>query len=768
MQRIVITFSLLLCFAGAKAQWVTTVAGVFETPGFNDGPALSSRFFNPHGIAADSLGHVFVADQHNHTIRIFDTNTNTVSTLAGLAGQPGSTDGTGSAARFNEPWGICATPDGIVFVADTKNNKIRKITPGGQVTTLAGTGNFGTSNGPALNATFGNPTGLEVDANGNIFVADHLTHIIRKISADGMVSTLAGTPYIPGDADGVGSTAQFWRPYGLTLDHEGNVIVADEWNHKIRKVTKTGTVTTLAGNGLAELQDGQAANAGFNYPWDASVGPDGSIYVADGYNYVIRKIDTNGMVTSIAGNPQTAGFQDGLGSAAAFSGATSVAWSAKTGSLFVCDSYNHLIREITLDNTPPTNLILLNLNGTAQLCEGDELTLSAAPSNFGNYRFYMDGSMAQEGSGSSFSASQMNPGQHTFTAEITFQGQVLASNPIVITVQPMPTATISAVGPLHFYEGDSVVLIASGVGDFLWSSGETAQAITATASGDYFVEITANGCTALSNTLTVEVTPLPSSLSIMAQGSTLLCPGGTVKLASSAPTGNQWMRDGWPISGQTGQSIEVTDPGRYQVQRTDPATSITALSNEIEILAAPVANFDFTATPRVASIGEAIAFSSTGTDQPSAFAWDFGDENAGALNSSSLASPTHLYLTEGNFTVKLLAKDANGCQQTVLKPYFIQIGHANTEAGLFIPNAFTPNGDGNNDLFRVRGEVAGPFYMAVYSQWGELLFQSENPNMGWDGLRNGLPVQSGNYAYLVRIGAAGKEQIRSGTVALLR
>ncbi|MBI1224933.1 MAG: T9SS type B sorting domain-containing protein [Bacteroidetes bacterium] len=768
MQKIVITLTLLSCFAMANAQWVTTVAGVVETPGSNDGPALSSRFFNPHGIAADTLGHIFIADQNNHVIRILDTNTHTVTTLAGTAGISGSNDGIGSAARFHEPLGICATPDGVVYVADTKNNKIRKITLSGKVETIAGTGNYGTSNGLALSSTFGNPTGIEIDAFGNLYVADHLTNIIRKVSTDGFVTTVAGMAYIPGDADGTGTDAQFWRPYGLTIDHAGNILVADEWNHKIRKVTPQGIVTTLAGNGIQGHANGPSSDAMFNYPWDVTVDDDGNVFVADGYNYVIRKIEPNGVVSTVVGNPQVPGYQDGQGSTAAFKGTTGLTWSTKTKSVFVCDSYNHVVRELNLDAAPPISLSLVNLNGSTEICEGDALNLSAAPQIFNNYRFYLDGTMIQSDTSSSFSASQLTPGPHTIKAETDYLGQVLSSNLIAINITEIPTVSISAVGPLNFYEGDSFILIAGGTGQLLWSNGEATQTITVTTSGDYFVELTASGCTSMSQILAVQVTPLPDVLTIIAQAGQLLCSGGTLVLKSSSPTGNQWLKDGWHIAGQTAPTLEVSEIGVYQVQATDPSTGITALSNELEVQAAPVPSYDFGASQRIAPVGQSITFSSIGNDQPVAFEWQFGDPNTGALNSSTQPSPTHRYDVEGQYSVALNAKDAFGCRHSLLKSDFIRITSAPDLPGIFIPNAFTPNGDGENDQFRVRGQVDGPFFMAVFNQWGEPLFQSENPDAGWDGLRNGLPVQSGTYAYFVKINSNQKEKVLSGMVTLLR
>ncbi|MCC6724411.1 MAG: gliding motility-associated C-terminal domain-containing protein [Saprospiraceae bacterium] len=765
MKRIVITLTLLTCFGLAKAQWVSTVAGVVETPGSDDGAALSSRFFIPHGIAADSLGNIYIADRNNHTIRKLDSNTGIVVTLAGKAGESGSTDGIGSAARFKEPWGVCATPDGTVYVADTKNNKIRRILPDGTVSTIAGTGNFGTSNGPGLSSTFGEPTGLEVDADGNIYVADHLTHIIRRINKLGNVSTLAGKPYLPGDADGTGADAEFWRPYGLSLDLEGNILVADEWNHKIRKVTPQGLVTTFAGNGVEGLSNGDKSDASFSYPWDITVDPEGNVYVGDGYNYVVRKIDLDGNVTTFAGSPEVQGSQDGGVNIASFKGVTSLAWSSKTESIYACDAYNHTIRNITVGNAPPTILSLLSLAGGASICEGEVFQLMAIPDSLEKYRFYLDGTMVQDNADNEFSTTQLTLGAHTFVVEAEEAGKVLTSNPIEITVKPTPQPVISAVGPLDFYEGDSVVLFVTGTGEFLWSNAETTQTVTIRESGDYFVEASLDGCVGISAPVRVEVTPLPDALSVLVQGNNRLCPNSTVSLASSAAFGNQWFKDGWPITGQTEQTLEAAEPGLYMVQATDLSTGITALSNEVEILAAQMPNFDFDASPKKALPGYPITFASTGTDQPSTYEWQFGDANSGTQNSSPLPNPTHVFYQEGIYDIQLIATDANGCKHTVQKPALVEISEFD---GIFLPNAFTPNGDGENDHFRVRGVVNGPFFMAIYNQWGELLYQSSDPSAAWDGNKDGLPVQPGTYVYLVQFQSQGEQKDKAGKVTLLR
>ncbi len=751
-----------------NGQWVSTVAGVLETPGFNDGAPLSARFYNPHGIAVDSSGNVYIADRYNHTIRKFSPSNNEVITLAGLAGQTGSADGTGSTARFNQPWGICVSPGGVVYVADTKNNKIRKVLPDGTVSTVAGTGNFGTTNGPGASSTFGDPTGIEIDENGNLYVADHLTHIIRKITPNGLVTTIAGYPYIPGDDDGTGNGARFWRPYGLTLDNQGNIIVADEWNHKIRKVTPAGVVTTISGTGSVGIQNGNLNQATFNYPWDVTVDNWDNIYVADGFNYVIRKIAPDGTVSSLAGKPQLSGGTDGEGSDASFSGATAVAWSRKTNSIYVGDAYNHLIRNILLDGQPGPTVSLSSAAGQTKYCEGETLTVSANPVNYSIYRFYLNGSLVQESSAPEFSSNLLEIGTHILTLEADFLGETLLSNSITLNVYPIPQPTISAVGPLEFYEGDSVTLLAIGTGSFLWSNGITGQALTVHDSGIFYVEETVNGCTGISEDVVVDVTPLPDAVSIQLQGPAVICPGEAALLVSSSSVGNQWLKDSWPISGATDQELTVTQAGAYQVQVTDAQTGISTVSGPVEIEAAAPINFDFEATPRQAKTGEEIRLKITGSSQLVNFSWDFGNPAAGTNNASVLQQPVIFYDAPGAYSVKLTVADANGCRDTLVKPAFIRITEDALAGDLFIPTAFTPNGDGINDIFYVRGTIAGNFYMGIFNQWGEEIFSSEDPGLGWDGTRYSQPVHSGTYVYLVKLDSPGGTRQLSGHITLLR
>jgi sugar lactone lactonase YvrE len=333
------------------AGLVTTIAGTAEVYGSDDGTNSASRFYYPSGVALDTDGNLFVADSWNYTIRkVSPVGTNwVVTTIAGSAGNSGSADGTNSAAGFNVPSCVAVDPNGNVFVADTNNNAIRKITPAGAdwvVTTIAGKSGalyFGSADGTNSAARFYQPFGVALDTNGNLFVADTYNHTIRKITptgADWVVTTIAGTAEVYGSADGTNSAAGFDLPFGIAVDTIGIVVVADTYNHTIRKITPTGAdwvVTTIGGSaGNPGSANGTNNAAGFNLPSSVVVAPNGTVFVADSGNNRVSKgspflsgltITTDGSLT--AGTVGTA-YNTTL---AATGGAEPFNWSLLTGGL---------------------------------------------------------------------------------------------------------------------------------------------------------------------------------------------------------------------------------------------------------------------------------------------------------------------------------------------------------------------------------------------------------------------------------------------------
>jgi sugar lactone lactonase YvrE len=358
---------------------VALFAGNLGGPGSADGPSAIARFYWPFGVAADSAGNIYVTDTYNYTIRKIAPD-GVVSTLAGLAGDPGSTDGTGSAARFTDPIGaatdsagnlyvsddttirkittagvvstfahtaggglegIAADSAGNIYVADAGNCTILKITPAGAVSTLAGTaGACGSVDATGAAARFRGPSGVAVDNAGNVYVADTVNYTVRKITSGGLVSTLAGMAGVQGTADGTGAAARFFLPAGVITDSSGNLYVSD--NTTIRKITSDSVVTTIAG-----------ASAGFNGAQGIAIDSKDNLYVADTYNDGIRKITPADVVSTLTGAPDVPGYADGIGPVARFDSPSGIATDL-AGNVYVADTYNESIRAITPEGAVST------------------------------------------------------------------------------------------------------------------------------------------------------------------------------------------------------------------------------------------------------------------------------------------------------------------------------------------------------------------------------------------------------------------------------
>jgi sugar lactone lactonase YvrE len=325
---------------------VATLAGT-GYPGFADGANHEAAFCDPFGVAVDSKGNIIIADAgaSNRIRRI--TAQGRVETLAGS--DEGFADGPAQAALFNTPSGIAVDEDDNLIIADTSNNRIRKLDAKGQVTTLAGSGARGIKDGQASEATFDAPVGVAVDAKGNVYVADTYNDCIRKIATDGQVTTLAGTG-VAGYKDGQVSEAMFDTPCGIAVDQLGNVYVADTGNRAIRKITAQGDVITIAG-GTKDVGDVLGGEVHYSRPAGITVTHDGFLFVADQGNDHISQIHPDGEYLYYAG--WKTGFADGTGIDAKFNSPAGIALD-KQGNLYVADSQNYLIRK--LEPTPQNKI----------------------------------------------------------------------------------------------------------------------------------------------------------------------------------------------------------------------------------------------------------------------------------------------------------------------------------------------------------------------------------------------------------------------------
>lgn len=319
---------------------VSTLAGDGRY-GFKDGAGNIAEFNAPDGVGVDGAGNVYVADVLNNRIRKI-TPDGQVSTWAG-DGSATFKDGKGTAAAFYNPYGVAVTPDGALYVADANNNRIRGITTAAEVTTLAGNDSAGYKDGSGGDARFKNSEGVAVDAAGNVYVGDTYNSSIRKITPAGVVTTLAGNGSY-GYQEGTGNNARFSFPRALTVDAAGFVFVADADNQRIRRISPTGEVVTLAGDGSPGFQDGPGPSAKFNNPAGVADGGHGYTYVTDLVNNRVRLISPTGIVTTIAGDG-VPGYKDGVGTNTRFNYPSGIAID-RAGNIYVVDAGNYRIRKL--------------------------------------------------------------------------------------------------------------------------------------------------------------------------------------------------------------------------------------------------------------------------------------------------------------------------------------------------------------------------------------------------------------------------------------
>jgi len=361
----------------SEAQTLVTFAGK-ATAGFKDSTGIYAEFNGPNGIAIDKVGNIFITDQGNNCIRKI-TPDSVVTTVAGN-GIAGFADGPGTTAEFNVPTRIAVDANDNLYVADEGNQRIRKITSKGVVSTLAGNGIAGYADGPGANAEFSYPDGVAVDTSGNVYVADQLNNLVRKITPGGVVSTYAGN-------------GAFDHTVSLAVDLKGNVYVSDWLHYRICKITPDGIISTLAGNGVAGFRDGPGANAEFgNGAMRVSVDTSRNVYVADPGNFRLRKITPGGVVSTLAGSG-IKGYLDTLAMYSQFSNITGAA-IAPDGNIFITDFSNNVIRELTSASGGPLPVTFLNF--TAEFKNNDGLlswqTATEENSNYFNIERSSDGS----------------------------------------------------------------------------------------------------------------------------------------------------------------------------------------------------------------------------------------------------------------------------------------------------------------------------------------------------------------------------------------
>jgi sugar lactone lactonase YvrE len=533
-----------------SAGVVTTLAGKAGNQGHADGTGASAQFYSPEGVAVDSGGDVYVADAGNDTIRKV-TSGGGVTTIAGAVGFSGFVNGTGTGAEFSEPAGVSVDAGGNVYVSDQGNGSMRVITPSGAVTTLAGTSGQGFADGTGAAARLYYPEDLAIDGNGNLYVADEENCTIRKVTPAGVVTTIAGTPGYIGSADGTGPAAQFYYPYGVALDGNGNLFITDQGNQTIRKlVLSTGAVTTIAGSpGVQGSTNGTGSAALFYFPAGIAADSNDNLYVSEQRNFDIRMITSAGVVTTLAGTPGAIGHQDGTGPAAGFDAPAGVLLDGK-GNLFVADLANATIRKIVISTG-----VVTTFAGIPTI-QGD-LDGPAASAQFGG-----PSGMALDASGNMYVADWKN----NTIREISAAG-------VVTTL----AGTTPAILPPHSPPVPPQDLYANGTGSAALF--DQPFDVVVDKSGNLFVTDARYNDAIRMGTLSgapfIQTAPTDQ---YAAPGSSATF---TVSASGSSTLTYQWNFNGAPIGGATGSSytisnVQASNGGPYTVTVTDSDGSTTS------------------------------------------------------------------------------------------------------------------------------------------------------------------------------------------------
>jgi sugar lactone lactonase YvrE len=314
--------------ASAQAYTWTTFVGLPTVSGTNNGTRSAALFNQPTGTIEDAAGNLYIADEQNNLIRKCTAN-GVVTAFAGSAGNTGTNDGTGTNALFNQPSNLAFDSAGNIFVADTFNHTIRKITPAGLVSTFAGLGGTpGFKNGTGSGALFNQPNGIAFDSSNNLYVADGVNGAVRRVTTNAVVSTVA---------------TGFYLPEQVAVDKSNIIYVDDAGNNVIRKMTPAGVVSLLAGSGAIGSKDGTGAGAEFNYPESLTVDSSSNVFVADYGNDTIRMITPAGVVTTIGGQVGIMGTNDATGTNALFNQQEGISVD-KSDNIYVADTQNNTIR----------------------------------------------------------------------------------------------------------------------------------------------------------------------------------------------------------------------------------------------------------------------------------------------------------------------------------------------------------------------------------------------------------------------------------------
>ncbi len=663
-----------------------------------------------------------------------------INTFAGngTAGKTGD-GGLAISAELYNPWGVCVDKSGNAYISDYLNNKVRKVDAAGIITTFAGTGIAGYlgDGGPAAAAELNKPSAIAVDTSGNVYVSDLGNSVVRKITvATGIISTIAGTGVAGYNGDNIAATAaKINDPQGLFVDAQGNVFIGDANNYRVRKVTaSSGLISTVAGNGSGGFSGdgGPATNATFFFPAAVYVDATGNIFISDYLNGRVREVYAGtGNVNTIAGNGSYGVTGDGgLATAAGMTYASGL-WVDVNENVFIADVEGNRVREVTASTG-----IINTIAGT------------------GTAGYSGDGGPAKNAELQNPQGICLDPCGNLYIADLT--------NNRIRTVSSVTSGfscSISLTGPNPVCMGSAISLEAtSGAEKYKWSTGDSSETVSVIpiASTTYTVTLTSSfGCTATA-TRFIPVDSLPL-VKITALSDLKCLPGarGSATALASGGSGSGYTYS-WD-NGATGKADTSLAAGTYTMFVTDGngcTGSTTALIRQ-SVFGGVKVNSNQTITQ-----GQKVQLSASGG---TSYIWS----PVASLNNPDSSDPVADPSRTTMYTV--LVTDSNNCTGTDSVRITVEIQNNCDSTALFVPSAFSPNGDGVNDIFYVRGTTCiTKFRFSIFDRWGEQVFSADNQESGWDGTFRGQLMNAAVFVYYLSVDFSNGQGVsRKGTVTLL-
>jgi len=783
----------------SDGQIITTICGTGSGTASGDGGPATAAGCTPFDLRMDAAGNITFSDRLNQRMRRINT-AGIITTCAGTGAIGYAGDGgPATNAELNVLNGMTFDLSGKYYIADGPNNRIRVVNGAGIISTFAGTGFWGSSGdgGPATSAEIADSYGLTVDDAGNIYIADSYNNRIRKISTSGIITNFAGNGGVGFSGDGGPATnAQLSWPTGMIADHLGNLYITDDENNRIRKINAAGIITTIAGDGSTGVvpgaytgsytgDGGPATLATLNTPVYLTMDACGNIYFSDAGNNVLRKISTSGIITTFCGtSPGGFAGDGGPATAAQIYRPTGITFD-NAGNIIFADQGNARIRKVTMglsfttaarDTTvcPGTPVTLFADTPGSYLWSNSATTPSITTDSAGTYwvrsstgtcsmqidtvhilnatipvnlgqdtAFCTGNSITLDpavlpGSTVTWSTGYTGPAI-TVTATGTYwvtvtNGSCISRDTIHVIVNPAPAVNLGPDQSLCIGTPDTLRTAGSyPSASYLWSTGSTAPDIIPTTSGTYWLQVSEAGCTR-ADTVQVNFMPAPT----VDIPPAVLCPFQTLVLGSPEPPGVSYL---WS-TGSTDSSIKVSVSGKYTLTVTLGGCKASGSVTVVESAPYPI----HIGNDTTLCTGESLVLNVN---------------SAEAIWGNDHKGPFITVTTSGKYWVTV--PEQCGASSDTVNVTF-------APCDIFFPSAFTPNDDGLNDFARAIGDMSyvTGFSLSIYNRWGQRVYYSEDKYAGWDGTFNGEKQGLGTFFYMLYYTLQNSKHMLKGDLALIR